>query len=247
MVVRYAPAAANEDVPGERKVGTVRSTFLLLPSPLLPASTYGGLATSLELAGADVTVASPETGAPADARTLVRTWAAVAGPGMTLLAHSNAGYLAPAIRDLAGRGGRVIFMDAALPPESGTVPLAPPLFRDHLLGLANDDGLLPPWTRWWSRAELEGVIPVDIFDQLDRACPQLPVSYFDTEMTAPQGWVEAPNAYLAFGTTYAEELAFAQRCRWPHMVIPGGHLHFLFDPVAVAAKVLTLTEKLPPS
>ncbi|WP_109474601.1 hypothetical protein [Ornithinimicrobium cavernae] len=217
---------------------------LLLPSPLLPVSAYGGLAASLVQAGADVTVASVTSGEAADARTLVRTWAALAGPGATLIAHSNAGYLAPAVRDLAGRGGRVIFMDAALPPESGPTLLAPSQFRDHISSLASDDGQLPPWTRWWSLEDLDGVIPADRFDELDRDCPRLPVSYFDAQIVAPQGWVDAPNAYLAFGSTYAEELAFAQKSGWPYTVVAGGHLHFLFDPATVAADVLKLTERL---
>lgn len=219
--------------------------MLLLPSPLLPASAYMGLAASLEQRGLDVTVAPANTGAPADAMTLIRTWVASAGHATILLAHSNAGYLAPATRDLTCRGSRVVFMDAALLPESGAAPLAPARFRAHLARLADDDGILPPWTRWWSREDLEGVIPRGSFDELDRACPRLPLSYFDTELVAPQRWAEAPNAYLAFGTTYAEELAFAQKHRWPHDVIPGGHLHFLFDPEAVASGVISLAALLP--
>lgn len=223
------------------------SELLLLPSPLLPVSAYGGLAASLKQAGASVLLAPATTEGVPDAETLVRTWAAAVGPGTTLLAHSNAGYLAPLVRSRAGTGThtRLVFMDAALPPGSGPTLLAPRRFREHLSSLAGDDGLLPPWTRWWPRGDLDGVIPIDVFDTLDGDCPRLPVSYFDTPLVAPQGWVEAPNAYLAFGATYAQELEFARERGWPHTVITGGHLHFLFDPVTVAAEILDLIERLP--
>ncbi|WP_289020085.1 hypothetical protein [uncultured Ornithinimicrobium sp.] len=221
--------------------------LLLLPSPLLPVSAYDGLAATLQQTGADVRLALlPKDDVP-HAKTLVRTWSAMVGPGTTLIAHSNAGYLAPSVRDRAGTNARVIFMDAALPPESGPTCLAPSQFRDHLSSLAGDDGLLPPWTRWWSREDLDGVIPADDFDHLDRDCPRLPLSYFDAQLVAPQGWVEAPNAYLAFDTTYARELTLAQERGWPHTVTRGGHLHFLLEPVTVAAKILHLIERLPRS
>lgn len=223
------------------------SELVLLPSPLLPVSAYGGLAASLKRVGNDVKLATAPVDDVSDAERLVRTWAAMVGPGTTLIAHSNAGYLAPSVRSRSksGSAARTIFMDAAMPPDSGSTLLAPSRFRDHLSSLVGDDGLLPPWTRWWSREDLDGVIPVGHFDELDRDCPRLPVSYFDTQLVVPPGWVEAPNAYLAFGTTYAQELRRAQEHRWPHTVIAGGHMHFLFDSDNVAAAILNLIEKLP--
>lgn len=223
------------------------SDLLLLPSPLLPEAAYGGLVAGLELAGADVRLASPTTGHTSDAQTLIRTWATMVGPSTTLIAHSNAGYLASSVRHRAGTDARVVFMDAALPPESGPTFLAPSRFRAHLSSLAGDDGFLPPWTRWWSREELDGVIPAGDFDALDAQCPRLPVSYFDTQVPTPRGWVDRPNAYLAFGATYAQELALAQERGWPHTVAPGGHLHFLVEPVTVAELILNLVERLPAS
>ncbi|WP_299519520.1 hypothetical protein [uncultured Serinicoccus sp.] len=143
-------------------------SFLLLPSPLLPASTYAGLASALEQAGAEVVVAPVEAGPGLDPHALVREWAGLVEPGATVLAHSNAGYLAPATRAAARSAGRdprdVVFVDAALPPEAGSAPLAPARFREHLAGLAGADGLLPPWTRWWPREVVDQVVPADRFD-----------------------------------------------------------------------------------
>lgn len=224
-------------------------SFLLLPSPLLPAAVYADLAGALGRLGAPTRVAPVAAGPGLDAHALVEEWAAVVEPGATLLAHSNAGYLAPATRAVAGAAGRrtggVVFVDAALPPESGTAPLAPPRFREHLSGLADADGVLPPWTRWWPREAVDQVVPADRFQDIDQECPRLPLSYFDTVMAPPSGWTAWPQAYLAFGTTYADELTAARRWGWPHRQMPGGHLHLVVDPEAVAREVVALRERLP--
>ncbi|WP_130014155.1 hypothetical protein [Serinicoccus sediminis] len=224
-------------------------TFVLLPSPLLPAAAYSDLAGALGRLGASARVAPVEAGPDLDPHELVEAWAALVEPGATLVAHSNSGYLAPAVRAAATTAGRhvggVVFVDAALPPESGPAPLAPPRFREHLAGLADADGVLPPWTRWWPREALEEILPAGRLTELDRECPRLPVGYFHTELTPPRGWVGEPSAYLAFGTTYADELAAARGWGWPHREIPGGHLHLLVDPAAVAHEVVALREQLP--
>lgn len=223
----------------------MRDAVLLLPSPLLPASAYGDLVEALDAVGLDTFVATPELGpgevVPAD---IVQQWATANDGERLLLAHSNAGYLAPAVRAMASSDQRLIFMDAALPPTLGKALLAPPAFRAHLARLADDHGLLPPWTRWWTPEELAGVIPHHRFDALDRSCPRLPLSYFDGETAVPLGWVDGPDAYLAFGDTYADELAFAMTHGWPWERLEGGHLHFLHEPSSVAAHVQRLAAAL---
>jgi hypothetical protein len=73
----------------------------------------------------------------------------------------------------------------------------------------------------------------------------MPLSYFRSRLDAPAGWAGRPQAYLAFGDTYAEETAFARACGWPTTVIDGAlHLHHLVDPDAVATAVLDLAAAL---
>jgi hypothetical protein len=60
-------------------------------------------------------------------------------------------------------------------------------------------------------------------------------------VAAPAGWERSACAYLAFGTTYAVELARARRLGWPVAEVEGArHLHFLHDPSGVVARVLDL-------
>lgn len=136
----------------------------------------------------------------------------------------------------------MVFLDAALPPAAAPTQLAPPWFRQTLHGLADGHAVLPPWTRWYSRDELANVIPAELFDDIDEACPRLPASYFDQNVSPPPDWTARRNSYLAFGDTYAAEFAFAKQHRWPRQRMSGEHLHFLNQPAAVAASILALTE-----
>ena len=61
--------------------------------------------------------------------------------------------------------------------------------------------------------------------------PEVPLSYVDGEVPVPTGWQAGRCAYLAFGSTYAEELELAARHGWPHRRLAGaGHLHLLVEP-----------------
>ena len=220
------------------------AALLILPSPALPATAYAGLAAALRGLGAEATVAAADLGVGESARDLIERWSQLVGPDTVLVPHSNAGNLAPSVR-AAGAGTQgIVFMDAALPPVTGSATLVPPAFREFLSDLAGEVGVLPPWTQWWRREDLASVIPDTDFAELDRRCPRLPLSYFDFRVTVPIGWASAQNAYLAFGGTYNEEFELVVGRGWPHARIEGGHLHFLHDPDAVAARVLSLASHI---
>jgi hypothetical protein len=175
---------------------------------------------------------------------LIEHWVKDAKESDLLVAHSNAGLLAPVVRSRTGGRARIVFMDAALLPEAGQSLLAPHPLRDALASLADDRGVLPPWTRWWPQDTLRTVIREDMVDAIERACPRLPVAYFDQHVEAPHGWASAANAYVAFGDTYASELGFARDHSWPTACIAGGHLHFLREPGLVAGRILSLAREL---
>jgi hypothetical protein len=219
-------------------------SLVVLPSPLLPARTYEGLAAGLARLGFDASVADSGLRAGEGAAELVDRWTAALEPGSVLVAHSNAGLLAPRVRAGQGSDAAIVFMDAALPPERGTYALSPTRFREHLGTLADASGMLPPWTRWWPREDMEGLLTPDDLDDVDRACPRLPLAYFDGRLEAPGGWACGRNAYLAFGDTYADEVAIAERLGWPVARLGGQHLEFLRSAASVAAAVARLTGDL---
>jgi hypothetical protein len=159
-----------------------------------------------------------------------------------VVAHSNAGRYAVA----ASGGTPVVYLDAALPPEHGDAPLAPEGLLEHLAGLADGDGTLPPWTRWWEDENIAAVVPDPAVLAGIRADEhRMPLAYFRSRLAAPAGWVTHPQAYLALGDTYAEETALARRLGWPTLVLDGAlHLHHLVDPDAVAGALLDLAGAL---
>jgi hypothetical protein len=219
------------------------TTVLLLPSPLLPTPAYGPLVHALGQRGWAAAVAAFPA-APADAQSVLeafRTSVATMRPDL-VLTHSNGGRYA----SLAAPGIPVVHVDAALPPQHGDAPLAPAAMLEHLAGLADDDGLLPPWSRWWPEEDVAQVLPdAAALAELREHERRMPLSYFGSRLGASAGWPERPQAYLAFGETYASETAFARQHRWPTTVLDGAlHLHHLVDPDAVATEVVALAARL---
>lgn len=218
---------------------------VVLPSPLLPARAYDPLVDALGRRGWDVARPVVPTTPDGPVRVLLAFREVVTAGGTDLLvAHSNAGRYAA-----AAAGGRpVVYVDAALPPQHGDAPLAPEALLDHLAGLADADGMLPPWTRWWDEHDLAAVVPDrQVLVGIREDEPRMPLAYFRSRLGAPAGWAGQPQAYLAFGQTYARETAFAREQGWPTTVLDGAlHLHHLVDPDAVAAAVLDLADRLDP-
>lgn len=190
-----------------------------------------------------------------------------ADPSVVLVPHSNAGLFVPEMarqRDVVA----TVFVDAALPPPviareiaqpgspqridgaisrptSGTTTLASAAFLGFLEGLADSDGLLPPWTRWWPEADVDVLFP-DRATRLrvEREQQRLPLEYFRDTVPVPAGWTETPNAYLAFGDTYADERRQAEQWGWPVATLDGQHLHQLTAPADVAATMTALLARL---
>ena len=219
------------------------SSAVLLPSPLLPARAYAPLVDALGRRGWGAVVAAvPEAPEGPDLVLAAYRDAVTSHRADLVVAHSNAGRYAVAA---AGRAS-VVYVDAALPPEHGEATLAPEGLLDHLTRLADDDGMLPPWTRWWGDDDIATVVPDPAVLAGIRADEnRMPLSYLRSRIGAPDGWSSHPQAYLALGDTYAEETALARRLRWPVTVLEGAlHLHHLVDPDAVAAAALDLADAL---
>ncbi|MEP9362398.1 hypothetical protein ABLE68_05490 [Nocardioides sp. CN2-186] len=201
--------------------------LLLVPSPLLGPAAWAPVAELL-----DARVATVDEAADA----------AAGRPDVVLVPHSNAGLYAPDLAERT-RARATVYVDAALAGEGPDAALAPPRFLDFLAGLADQDGLLPPWTQWWGE-EVDDLFP----DAAARAAveaeqPRLPLSYFTSRVPVPLGWADRACAYLSFGETYAEEVTFARAHDWPVTTLPGRHLHQLVDPAAVAAAVTDLVAR----
>lgn len=201
---------------------------MLVPSPLLGPATWQPTSRWLEEAGHDCLVLDVDRAA------------SQAPAGSILVPHSNAGYHAPRLA-AARNAAATVYVDAALAPlDLPATTLAPPEFLSFLEGLADADGLLPPWTEWWP--DLDGVFPSrESRARVEAEQPRLPLSYFTQRVAVPPHWSARPNAYLAFGATYADEIALSESLGWPTRVLDGAHLHQLHDPAGVGAALVELS------
>lgn len=222
------------------------SVIALLPSPLLGPAVWDSIDDRLRGAGREVLQTPPATNPPSSPDDVHQHFLAALPTDcdLILVPHSNAGLYVPQLiaqRQIVA----TVFIDAGLPPAAGTVPLAPPGLVDRLATLADDEGILPPWTQWFDEQEVAPLFP----DAATRAKVEaeqhrLPLTYFQSMMDVPGGWIDHPAAYLGFGDTYAHEQQQANQRNWPVEVIDGHHLHLLVDPDLVTRHLIALIDGL---
>lgn len=157
---------------------------------------------------------------------------------LAIVAHSNAGNLVPGIvaaRDVSA----VVLVDAVLPAHAGPHPVAPPPFVRRLATLADDRGLLPPWTTWFPDEAIAGLgLDAAQLARLRAAEPRVPYSYLAGTFEVPHEWARAtPGAFVSFGDGYASERRLAASLGWRVRAVEGGHLHPLAAPEEVAAVI----------
>ncbi len=170
---------------------------------------------------------------PAGADSIIRS---AADEPIILIPHSNAGLYVPAVVDALGEQVRgVVFIDAALPGAGHSTP------PEFLRRLAIVDGLLPPWTSWWEDADVDALFPdAHTRAEVEAEQPRMPLAYYDHLPPAPHHWTAPSVGYIWFGEPYDQGAAHAAKRGWPTVHLPGGHLHMLNDPNAVAATVLQI-------
>jgi pimeloyl-ACP methyl ester carboxylesterase len=217
----------------------------LLPSPLLGPVVWSRVAVLLRERGHRLTeVGLPDRiGSVADVLDGFLSQLSGSEP-MVLVPHSNAGLY---VASLAARRpvAAVVFADALVPGPDPATPTTSPGLRAMLADLADEDGWLPPWTRWWPRSDTDVLFPDALTRRtLEGGERRLPFSYFEETVPTPRGWQDLPAAYLAFGDTYADERDEAARRGWPVATVPGLHLHPLVDPAAVGGALEGLLARL---
>jgi len=218
---------------------------VLLPSPLLGPATWRPVADRLGASGWETRCcpAPPVVHTTAD---VLSTFHAAVPPDrrVVLVAHSNAGLYVPSLSagyDVVA----AVFVDAGLPVERGSQPMAPPALVTFLASLADATGVLPPWTGWWDPADVDGLFPdPSVRRAVEREQPRLPLTYFEERLEVPDGWGGLACAYVAFGDTYAQERAEAVRRGWPVRTLQGGHLHMLMQPDAAAGVLVDVLQSL---
>ncbi|MEO6456669.1 MAG: hypothetical protein ABIO92_00120 [Chloroflexia bacterium] len=230
------------------------SAFILIHSPLVGPFTWALVAKEFEQRQIKVVVPSLTSNPGSDVPYWKQHAYAVARSTQTLppdeavvlVAHSGAGMLLPAIRQVMGRPiAGYIFVDAGI-PQDGKGRLdrfeheAAEQFRRSAI-----DGLLPTWTD----ADLAQVIP----DDQTRArfvadLKPLPLAVYEEPIPVFDGWPDAPCSFIAFRSddeyVYADSLRHVEQQRWLSAKMVGMHFHMLVDPVAVVDALLSVTREM---
>jgi len=222
------------------------ATIVLIHSPLVGPTTWRWVADELTDAGHDVLVPTLVDAALTGSAQHCVTAAAdqidtVAGDTV-LVGHSGAGPLLPLIAAAMQRpAGRIAFVDAGIPPESGETALVPDEFAEHLCSIARD-GLLPPWSDWFGPEAMNELVPDPNRRRAVGAdMPQLPLRYFDTKLTMPLGWsTPGIGAYILLSEIYRPDALEARSRSWPVVEVPGNHLDVVNRPAEIAGAIASL-------
>ena len=232
----------------------MNNAFVLIHSPLVGPLTWSLVADQMRARGLDVVVPaledSPDSKEPfwkqhADsvAQTLAHT---PTGTSLTLVAHSGAGPLLPAIgQSLASPVHAYVFVDAGIPRD----------WASRLDLMKSED---PEWAEQFQHELEQGErFPTWSFDDLQEVLPDEELrrkmvaqirprglGFFIESIPVFDGWPDAPCIYIQFSAAYEQPAGQAQKAGWPTYKLEAGHFHMLVDPVVVTASILEALNSL---
>lgn len=231
----------------------VRRVFVLAHAPLVGPSTWRWVAGALP---GDVRV--PDLHPGGDDITLDSCIQRIAdqiptGADVVLVGHSGAGILLPCAATRAAPASvTYVFVDAGLPPTSGSTRDEHPVMKDagiewsgraSFADRVEPDGHLPPWHTWWGDAGMEWLIPdPDRRSTVSTDIPRLPLRFFDEGCDVPVGWTDDPAGYVLLSDTYRIWADAARSYGWPVAEVLGTHLEIVNRPDDVASSILQVTD-----
>jgi hypothetical protein len=213
---------------------------LLVHSPLLARSSWGDVPASLAELG--YTVAVPDLRPVLDAGPpfYERLFQAIAGLAegdtVAMVGHSRAGPLLPGAVAISGANRAIaVFLDARLPHDGRTwLDTLAVDQRVALLGSV-ENGLLPPWYRWFPANAVTELLPDEAMRQRFRDETRgLPIGMLNEPMPRSPWDDRVGKAYVQLSTAYAAVADQAQAAGWPVARYPMDHLAPLTRPREVA-------------
>jgi pimeloyl-ACP methyl ester carboxylesterase len=220
------------------------SFFVLIHSPLVGPLTWNRVGDEMRQRGFDVMIPaladSPDAQEPfwkQHAESVSKALAQLPEETpLVLVAHSGAGPLLPAIRQLTPNPVRAyVFVDAGIPRDDAT----------RLDLMKSED---PEWANDFQK-ELErgGTFPTWSFDELQEVLPDpahrqqmvaelrpRQLDFFTEPIPVFKGWPDAPCAYIQFSAAYDQPAAQARQAHWSSQKLDAGHFHMLVEPHKVS-------------
>jgi pimeloyl-ACP methyl ester carboxylesterase len=227
-----------------------RPIFVLIHSPLVGPATWEPVRVELRRRGvqAAAPVLRDEPGSDVPfwrqhvASVVATLRGAPVGQPLVLVGHSGAGALLPVLGEALGRPvAASVFVDAGIHTDGLSrlemMVAEDASFAGQLRTHLEAGGRYPEWTD----KQLQEAIPDDerrtavLAEMRPRG-----LDFFSEPIPVPDGWPDAPAAYLQFSPAYDVPAAKAREMGWPVRAIEGGHFLMLIDPDTVAEAILAL-------
>jgi hypothetical protein len=232
---------------------TRNHAFVLIHSPLVGPLTWSLVADQMRQRGPDVLVPHLED-LPDSKEPFWRQHAESVSQALThfpndtsltLVAHSGAGPLLPAIRQsLVNPIHAYTFVDAGIP-------------RNHASRLDLMKSEDPEWANdfqkelergerfpTWSFDDLKEVIPDEsLRKQMVAELRPRGLDFFTEPIPVFEGWPDAPCVYIQFSAPYERPAAQARQAGWSTYKLQAGHFHMLVEPVIVTDMMIDAVDK----
>jgi Alpha/beta hydrolase family len=224
------------------------NVFVLIHSPLVGPLTWKLVADQMRQRDLDVVVPtlvdSPDSKEPFWKQHAVSVAQALTqipkDTLITLVAHSGAGPLLPAIRrSLVNPVNAYVFVDAGIPRANSTrLELMKSedsdwakQFQEYLEG----GGHFP----YWSSDDLQEIIPDEsLRAQMVAEIHPRALDFFTEPIPVFEDWPDAPCVYILFSEPYKKVAVQAHESGWETYELEAGHFHMLVDPKAVTNLIL---------
>lgn len=228
--------------------------FVLIHSPLVGPLTWSLIAQEMRSRGQDVRVPALEDSPHPDkpfwkqhAESVSRSLADLQrDKPVTLVAHSGAGPLLPAIRQLIPNPVHAyVFVDAGIPrPEASRLELMKsedPEWAAEFETELNQGATFPNW----SFDDLQEVLPDELLrQQLVSELQPRGLDFFIEPIPVFEGWPDAPCIYIQFSPAYDQPAAQAKENGWIVEQCQVGHFHMLVDPISVTGKIIDAFDRI---
>ena len=230
------------------------NVYVLIHSPLVGSLTWKLVADDLRQRDMEVIVPalidSPDSEKPYWKQHAESVSQALSGiskeTSLTLVAHSGAGPLLPAIRaELANPVNAYMFVDAGV-PRAGATRLElmrsedsdwAKQFQEYL----ENGGRFPNW----STDDLSEIIPDEnLRSRLVSEINPRALDFFTEPIPVFEGWPDAPCIYILFSEPYKSAAAQAHESGWQTYELASSHFHMLVDPKAVTDLIIESVNKL---
>lgn len=248
---RALKALTSEDA---ARNATERSSFVLVAGPPVRASSWEPTARFLRGAGYSVQV--PDIMAHHDCPPAWSAWTnklldlIAPNDESILVGHSSATAL---VADLATklRVHGIILVDGDVPPGKGPASAVRPALRDFVRRLADADGMLPIWSKWFAGDRQRSIlVGMDVLARdaaalahFENGLPRMRVDWFD-DVIELTGWDHIPAGFIQTSDIYDHATDEARRRGWPVARLQGPHLDPSLRPAETANAIVAMSQRL---